>query len=58
MGLLDSLKKLVQGKGKQVEAGIDKVADFADDKTGGKFGDKIDGAAEKAKDIVDKLDDK
>jgi hypothetical protein len=48
----------LQGKGKQVEAGIDKVADLADDKTGGKFSDKIDGAAEKAKDIVDKLDEK
>lgn len=58
MGLLDSIKKLLQGKGKQVEAGIDKVADLADDKTGGKFSDKIDGAAEKAKDIVDKLDEK
>lgn len=58
MGLLDTIKKALQGKGKQVEAGIDKAADFADEKTGGKFSDKIDGAADKAKDIVDKLDDK
>ena len=58
MGFLDTIKKAMQGKGKQVESGIDKVADFADNKTGGKFSDKIDGAAGKAKDIVDKLDEK
>lgn len=58
MPLLDTIKKFFQGKSDQVEAGIDKAADFADDKTGGKFSEKIDGAADKAKDIVEKLDDK
>ena len=57
MGFLDTIKKALRGKGKQVDAGIDKAADFADDKTGGKFSDKIDGAAGKAKEIVDKLDE-
>jgi hypothetical protein len=56
MALLDSIKKLFKGKGKAVSGGIDKAADFADDKTGGKFSEKIDDAADKAKDIVDKLD--
>lgn len=57
MGLLDTLKKALKGKEKQIESGIDKVADVADDKTGGKYTEKIDDAADKAKDIVEKLDD-
>lgn len=57
MGLLDTIKKALKGKGKQIESGIDKVADVVDDKTGGKHTDKIDGAADKAKEIVDKLDE-
>jgi len=58
MGMLDTIKNALKGKEKQVEAGIDKVADVVDDKTGGKHTDKIDGAADKAKDIIGKLDDK
>jgi len=57
MGLMDTVKKALKGKGKQVESGIDKVADVVDDKTGGKHTEKIDDAAEKAKDLVEKLDD-
>ena len=57
MGLLDTLKSTLKGKGKQVDAGIDKVADVVDDKTGGKHTDKIEGAADKAKEIVDKIDE-
>jgi hypothetical protein len=33
------------------------VADVVDDKTGGKHTDKIEGAADKAKEIVDKIDE-
>jgi len=57
MGLMDKLKDLAKGRGKQIDQGIDKVADVVDDKTGGKHTDKIDQAAEKAKDLVDKIDD-
>jgi hypothetical protein len=57
MGLMDTLRNALKGKSKQVESGIDKVADVVDDKTGGKHTDKIDDAAEKAKDFVEKLDD-
>jgi hypothetical protein len=57
MGLMDTLKNALKGKTKQVESGIDKVADVVDDKTGGQHTDKIDDAAEKAKDFVEKLDD-
>jgi hypothetical protein len=57
MGILDKLKDLARGKGEQIDSAIDKAADFADDKTGGEHTDKIEQAAEKAKDVVDKLDD-
>ena len=56
MGLLDTLKKALRGKGKQIDSAIDKVADVADDKTGGKHTDKIDKAADTAKGLVDKLE--
>jgi len=57
MGLLDTIKSAFKGKGDQVNSGIDKAADVVDDKTGGQHTEKIDDAAEKAKDIVDKLDE-
>lgn len=61
MGFLDKFKKkakdLAEDHGDKVEEGIDKSADFADDKTGGKYSDKIDTGAEKAKDFVEGLGD-
>ncbi|MCB0970367.1 MAG: antitoxin [Acidimicrobiales bacterium] len=56
MGFLDKAKDALQGKGDQAEDLIDKAADVVDDKTGGKHTDKIDAAADKAKDVIDKLD--
>jgi len=57
MSILDKLKGLLKGKGEQANNAIDKAADFADDKTGGKYTEKIDDVADKAKEVVDKLDD-
>ncbi|MFN8051828.1 MAG: antitoxin [Acidimicrobiales bacterium] len=37
-----------------IEGGIDKVAEFADDKTGGKYTEQIDGAADKLKGLLPK----
>jgi hypothetical protein len=54
----DRLEGLVDGREDEVADGIDKVADTADDKTGGKFSEQIDTGAEKAKDAVDALDGK
>ena len=56
MGMLDKAKDLISGNKDQVKDGIDKAADLVDDKTGNQHSDKIDSAAEKAKDAVDKLD--
>jgi hypothetical protein len=64
MGLLDKLKgktaklkETAADHADQIEGGIDKGADLIDDKTGGKYSEKIDAAADKAKDAVKKLDD-
>lgn len=62
MGFLDDAKgKLadaVDEHGDKIEGGLDKAAQFADDKTGGKHSDKIAGVSEKALDALDKLDGK
>ena len=62
MGFLDQAKrklsKAVDQHGDKISDGIDKAAAFADDKTGGKHHDKIESAAGKARDGLDKLDGK
>ncbi|WP_347893981.1 antitoxin [Nocardioides secundeburneus] len=62
MGFMDNIKGKVEDAvdqhGDKIADGIDKAADLADDKTGGKHHDKIEGAASKAKDALDKLDGK
>ena len=53
MGLLDKIKGMLSGNADKVKDGIDKAGDMIDEKTGGKFGDKIDMAEEKIGDVVD-----
>ena len=61
MGMFDKWKKkaadIAEEHGDKIEGGIDKAAEFADDKTGGKYTDKIEGGTEKAKDFLDDLGD-
>ncbi|WP_211357192.1 antitoxin [Nocardioides rubriscoriae] len=52
------LEDAVDEHGDKIADGIDKAADLADDKTGGKHHDKIAGATDKAKDALDGLDGK
>jgi len=56
MGILDKIKGLVGGNADKVEDGIDKAADVAKDKVGEGNADKVDMAADKAKEAVDGLD--
>lgn len=61
MGIMDTLKGLLGGKGSavadKVEGAIDTAADKVDDVTGGKHAGMIDSAADKAKDVAgDALD--
>ncbi|MCX6407700.1 MAG: antitoxin [Propionibacteriales bacterium] len=68
MGFLDKLKKnapelkakaseLARTQNAKIDQGIDKAAGLADKATKGKYTQKIDGAAGKAKDAADKLAD-
>jgi antitoxin protein of toxin-antitoxin system len=52
MGLFDKARKLAEEHADKVEQAIDKVADVVDDKTGGKYADKIDKGAEAAKNAL------
>ncbi|MFJ7526285.1 Rv0909 family putative TA system antitoxin [Streptomyces griseus] len=69
MGFLDNLKAklgpakdkvgdLAQQHGGKIEQGLDKAARTVDQKTKGKYSDKIDSGTRKAKEAVDKLGNK
>jgi hypothetical protein len=53
-GLKDKAVDFVKEHDDQVDEGIDKAAGMVDDATKGKYTDKIDGAADKAKDAYEK----
>lgn len=55
MGILDKIKNLIAGRQDQVKSGIDKASDAVEGRVGAKHAGKVDQAAEKAKDAVDKL---
>ena len=57
MGFIDKVKTTISGNADKADSVIDKAADLIDDKTGHKHSDKIDSAAQKAKEGVDKLAD-
>ena len=62
MGFLDRFRKkataLVDEQGDKIGEGLDKTADFVDDRTGHKHSEKLDAGVEKAKDALDSLDGK
>lgn len=55
MGFMDKLKGLVRGRESQVKQGIDSASNAVEKKVGAKHAAKVDQAADKAKDAVDKL---
>ena len=55
MGIFDKAKDLIEEHDDQVKDGIDKVADFIEDKAGEDRKEQIENVAEKAKDAVNKL---
>ena len=58
-GLLkDKAAEFVGENSDKVKGGIDKAGNFVDQKTGGKYSDKIDGIQSKASQAVDNLDRK
>jgi hypothetical protein len=52
MGIFDKAKDALGDNPDQVEGGIDKAAEFADERTGGTHADQIDSGADMAKDRV------
>ena len=42
MGLLDKIKAMIGGNADKVKSGVEKAGDMVDEKTDGKFSDKID----------------
>ncbi|WP_394160612.1 antitoxin [Galactobacter valiniphilus] len=53
-GLVDQAQDLVAKNEEAIKGGIEKVGDFIDDKTGGKFADKVDSVQHAASGLVDK----
>lgn len=50
MGIFDKAKEALGDHPDQVGAGIDKAGDFVDDKTGGKYADRVDQGQDLARD--------
>lgn len=57
MGLLDKIKSMLGGNADKVKDGVDKAANMVDDKTGGKYSDKIETVEEKIDEAIDKVTD-
>jgi antitoxin protein of toxin-antitoxin system len=53
-GFLDRVKGLVKEREGQIRSAVDKAGDFVDDKTKGKYHDKIAKAGEKADQVITK----
>jgi len=62
VSVFDDLKgkaqELVQGNEQAIKDGIEKVGDFIDEKTGGKFADQVDAVQDGASNLVENLDGK
>lgn len=56
MGLFDKIKGLLSGNKKAVKDGVDKVADVIQSKAPDSVDDKVEMAADKVKDVIDKVD--
>lgn len=57
-GLAQKAGEFVSQNPDQVSDGIDKAGDFIDQKTGGKFADKVDGLQDGAKNFLNNLGNK
>ncbi|WP_370959136.1 antitoxin [Arthrobacter sp. RCC_34] len=62
MSVFDDLKgkaqDLVQGNEQAIKDGIEKVGDFIDEKTGGKFAGQVDAVQDGASNLVENLEGK
>jgi nucleosome binding factor SPN SPT16 subunit len=51
-GIVDKGKDLAADNADKIEDAVEKVGDFIDDKTGGKYADKVDKVQEAAKNAI------
>lgn len=56
MSLLDKAKSLLSQNKDKAKGAVDKGGDVVDERTGGKYQDKVDTAQEKANDYIDRDD--
>ncbi len=55
MGIFDKIGDLAKQHEDKIEEGIEKTGDFVDEKTGGKYAERVDQAQQAANDQLDKL---
>jgi uncharacterized protein YjbJ (UPF0337 family) len=53
MSIVDKVKELLGKNVDQAEGAVDKAASMIDERTGGKYADKVDMAQQKAKDYIE-----
>ncbi|MEU5878481.1 antitoxin [Spirillospora sp. NPDC047279] len=53
MSIVDKVKEMLGGNADKTKQAVDKAGDMVDDKTGGKYADKVDMAQDKAKDFIE-----
>lgn len=56
--LKDKAAEIAETHSDAIGDGLEKVGDFIDDKTDGKYSDKIDTGVDKAQDLVERLGEK
>ncbi|MDL4818094.1 antitoxin [Actinomadura opuntiae] len=56
MSFMDKVKEMLGQHPDQAKSGVEKAGDMFDQKTGGKYADKVDKAQEKAGDYIDRGD--
>ncbi|MET9290915.1 antitoxin [Streptomyces sp. NPDC003077] len=56
--LKDKAAEIADAHGEAIGEGLEKVADFIDDRTDGKYSDKLDTGVDKAQDFIEKLGDR
>ena len=53
MSIVDKVKEMFGGHADKAKGAVDKAGDMVDEKTGGKYSDKVDMAQDKAKDFIE-----
>jgi hypothetical protein len=55
MGIFDKAKDAMSGRGDQVDAGVEKAGDMADEKTEGRYSEQVDQGQDMARDKLGEM---